>query len=102
MAVCDAVSRAWNGSGETITAVAARFGMSRAWIHKNVYPALQHRGRNPGITVQTFNTIPNHRLNSMVIISATALITITTPIVAMMTPTGPSITLINRFVCRQR
>ena len=43
MAVCDAVSQAWNGSGETITAVATRFGVSRAWIHKNVYPALQHR-----------------------------------------------------------
>ena len=44
MAVCDAVSRAWDGSGETITAVAARFGVSRAWIHKRVYPALQHPG----------------------------------------------------------
>lgn len=47
MAVCDAVSRAWNGSGETITAVAARFGVSRAWIHANIYPVLKHRGEDP-------------------------------------------------------
>ncbi len=40
VAVCDAVRGAWEGSGETITAIAARFGVSRAWIHKRVYPAL--------------------------------------------------------------
>ena len=47
----------------------------------------------PVTTVRTFNTIPNHHLNNRVIISATALISITTPTKAMMTPTGPSITL---------
>ena len=40
MAVCDAVKGAWEGSGDTITDVAARFGVSRSWIHKWVYPAL--------------------------------------------------------------
>lgn len=39
-AVCDAVSAAWQGSGETVTDVATRFGVSRGWIHKWVYPAL--------------------------------------------------------------
>jgi|TARA_B100002003_G_C13830219_1_gene408103 hypothetical protein len=39
-AVCDAVQAAWSGSGETITDVAAQFGVSRGWIHKWVYPAL--------------------------------------------------------------
>jgi len=29
VAVCDAVRKAWEGSGETITEVAARFGVSR-------------------------------------------------------------------------
>ena len=42
-AVCDAVQGAWNGSGETITEVAERFGISRGWLHKWVYPAL-YRG----------------------------------------------------------
>ena len=28
------------GSGETITSVAARYRVSRSWIHKNIYPAL--------------------------------------------------------------
>jgi len=37
-AVCDAVIQARNGSGETITDVATRFGVSRGWIHKWVYP----------------------------------------------------------------
>ncbi len=40
-AVCDAVSEAWDGNGDTITGVAARFGVSRGWIHKWVYPALR-------------------------------------------------------------
>ena len=33
-AVCDAVSRARNGNGETVTEVAERFGVSRGWIYK--------------------------------------------------------------------
>jgi len=33
-AVCDAVLRAGNGSGQTIADVTARFGVSRRWIHK--------------------------------------------------------------------
>ena len=40
-AVCDAVLGAWNGSGETITDIAARFGVSRGWVYKWVYPALE-------------------------------------------------------------
>ena len=40
-AVCDAVREAWAGSGETITDVAARFGVSRGWIHKWVYSVLR-------------------------------------------------------------
>ncbi len=40
IAVCDAVQGAWNGSGETITEIAERFGVSRGWIHKWVYPEL--------------------------------------------------------------
>ena len=39
-AVCNAVQEAWNGSGETITEIAERFGVSRGWIWKWVYPAL--------------------------------------------------------------
>ena len=39
-AVCDAVLGAWQGNGETITDVAARFGVSRGWIYKHVYPIL--------------------------------------------------------------
>ena len=38
--VCDAVLQARNGSGETITDVATRFGVSRGWIYKWVYPVL--------------------------------------------------------------
>ena len=45
MAVCDAVRKAWAGSGETITDIAARFGVSRGWIHKWVYPALGYPSR---------------------------------------------------------
>ncbi len=41
VAVCDAVLMAWNGSGESITAIALRFGVSRGWIHKWVYPKLR-------------------------------------------------------------
>ena len=40
MAVCDAVGEARNGSGETMEDVARRFGVSRGWIWKWVYPAL--------------------------------------------------------------
>ncbi len=39
-AVCDATLMARNGSGETITDIANRFGVSRGWIHKWVYPLL--------------------------------------------------------------
>jgi transposase-like protein len=39
-AVCDAVLQARNGSDETITDVATRFGVSRGWIYKWVYPVL--------------------------------------------------------------
>jgi transposase len=39
-AVCDAILQARNGSGETITDVATRFGVSRGWIYKWVYPVL--------------------------------------------------------------
>ena len=39
-AVCDAVLQARNGSGETITDVATRFGVSRGWIYKWVRPVL--------------------------------------------------------------
>ena len=40
VAVCGAVQGAWQGNGESITAVAARHGGSRAWIYRWVYPAL--------------------------------------------------------------
>ena len=39
-AVCGAVLGAWQGNGETVTDVAARFGVSRGWIYKHVYPVL--------------------------------------------------------------
>jgi len=39
-AVCDAVLKARNGSGETMIDIAARFGVSRGWLHKWVFPAL--------------------------------------------------------------
>ena len=42
-AVCDAVTGARNGSGETMTDIADWFGVSRAWLHKWVYPALDGR-----------------------------------------------------------
>ena len=44
VAVRDAVQAAWDGSGETITDIAERFGVSRGWIHKWVYPALGNSG----------------------------------------------------------
>ena len=47
MAVCDAVRRAWEGDGHTITEVASRFGVSRAWIHQRVYPVLNSRDHRP-------------------------------------------------------
>jgi len=40
-AVCDAVQDTWNGNGETLTDVATRFRVSRGWLHKWVYPALE-------------------------------------------------------------
>ena len=41
VAVCDAIRGAWAGDGETVTSIAARFGVSRGWIHKWVYPAVR-------------------------------------------------------------
>ena len=40
-AVCDAVLGAWSGNGDTVTDVAARFGVSRGWIYKWIYPAIE-------------------------------------------------------------
>ncbi len=40
-AVCDAVLATWNGGGETITEIVRKFGVSRGWIHKWVYPILR-------------------------------------------------------------
>ena len=45
VAVCDAVREAIEGNGETITAVAQRFGVSRGWIHANIYPAIRYSPR---------------------------------------------------------
>ena len=42
--VCVAVQGAWDGDGQTLTAIAARFGVSRGWINKHVYPALGTHG----------------------------------------------------------
>ena len=47
-AVCVAVLGAWNGSGETLTDIAARFGVSRGWLHKWVYPVLE-REKDTGL-----------------------------------------------------
>ena len=41
VSVHDAVARARNGSGETMTDIAARFGVSRGWLHKWIYPAIE-------------------------------------------------------------
>ncbi len=38
MAVCDAVLMAWKANGESIPAIALRFGVSRGWIHKWAIP----------------------------------------------------------------
>ena len=40
-AVCDAVRRARNGSGETMTDFAAKFQVSRGWLYKWVYPTIE-------------------------------------------------------------
>ncbi len=40
-AVCNAVQGAIQGNGETVTEVAARFGVSRGWIWKWVYPVVK-------------------------------------------------------------
>ena len=47
MAIYDADREAWKSDGETITAIAARFGVSRGWIYKWVYPALASASANP-------------------------------------------------------
>ena len=47
VAVCDAVLGAWSGSGETVTEIAERFGVSRGWIWKWVYPALGYERPRP-------------------------------------------------------
>jgi len=44
-AISDAIRDALSGGGETISAVARRFGVSRGWIHANVYPALGYQSR---------------------------------------------------------
>ena len=36
VAVCDAVLGAWSGSGEAVTEIAERFGVSRGWIWNGV------------------------------------------------------------------
>ncbi len=53
MAVCDAVMEAWAGSGDTITGVAARFGVSRGWIHKWVCPALRDADPSKAVVNET-------------------------------------------------
>ncbi len=55
-AVCDAIRGAWAGSGGTVTSVAARFGVSRGWIHKWVYPELGDKRPIPGGKANTFGT----------------------------------------------
>ena len=39
-AITAAVKAALEGSGETITAIALSHEVSRAWIHRSIYPAL--------------------------------------------------------------
>ena len=46
MAVCNAVREAQDGSGESITAVAKRFGVSRVWSHKWIYPVIGTRNHD--------------------------------------------------------
>ncbi len=55
-AVCNAIRGAWAGSGGTVTSVAARFGVSRGWIHKWVYPELGDKRPIPGGKANTFGT----------------------------------------------
>ena len=50
VAVCGAIRGDWAGSGETVTSIAARFGVSRGWIHKWVYPAIGDERPIPGGT----------------------------------------------------
>ena len=45
LAISDAVEAVLNGSGETISGIALRFGVSRGWIHANVYPVLECRSQ---------------------------------------------------------
>ena len=58
VAVCDAIREAWAwaGSGETVTSIAARFGVSRGWIHKWVYRELGDKRPIPGGKANTFGT----------------------------------------------
>ena len=56
VAVCDAIRGACAGSGGTVTSVAARFGVSRGWIHKWVYPELGDKRPIPGGKANTFGT----------------------------------------------
>ena len=49
-AVCDAVLGSWNGTGETITDISERFGVSRGWIHKWVYPEVGYKRRSKSST----------------------------------------------------
>ena len=50
MAVYDAVTGVIEGRGGTITGVAERFGVSRGWIHANIYPAIRYSPRR-GMTM---------------------------------------------------
>ena len=56
VAVCDAIRKAWAESGGTVTSVAARFGVSRGWMHKWVYPELGDKRPIPGGKANTFGT----------------------------------------------
>ena len=46
-AVCAATQGALQGNGDTITDVATRFGVSRGWIWKWIYPFLEGRNAEP-------------------------------------------------------
>ena len=48
MAVCDAVREALDGNGETITAIALRFRVSRGWLHTHVFPVTKGDGTHIG------------------------------------------------------
>ena len=62
VAVCDAIRGAWSGSGETVTSIAAGFGVSRGWIHKCVYPAIAGDGngesRDPAASAENGPALP--------------------------------------------